>query len=117
MKGGAFVVLATLLLPAASLAGQGWYLITPPVSEYPTESTNGQVDGSAPLAKWGQSAAFDTAQECERERNAKTTKAWDTLKGLQTQERENILVKLQKLLNTSVLVGRCIASDDPRLKQ
>ena len=116
MKGVALVVLA-LLLPASALAGQGWYLITPPISQVPTESTTGEVDNSAALSKWNQSGAFDTAQECERERTVMKTKAIEDLKLFQQRFGEGVLTKLQTLVGAAMLVGRCIASDDPRLKQ
>jgi hypothetical protein len=110
-------VVAVVFLPANALAGQGWYLLTPPWSKWPTETETGRVDSSAPLSQWGQDGAFETAQECERERNAAKVKSVATLQGYPDKDRDNILYKLQVMSTASTISGRCIATDDPRLKQ
>jgi hypothetical protein len=81
---------------AATLALVGWYFLVAPVV-----GKDGQVhyDYAAPLSKWNQERAFDTADECEAYR----TQLLKASKGAGTAA-------------TAILMDRCIASDDPRLK-
>lgn len=110
-------VVAVAFLPANALAGQGWYLLMPPWSQSPAETEAGRVNSSAPLSQRGQDGAFETAQKCERERNAAKTKSVMTLQGYPNKDRDNMLYKLQVMSTASTIQGRCIATDDPRLKQ
>lgn len=106
-----------LLLPAGAAAGQGWYYIVPPLSQAPTATETGRFNANAAPSQWAQMGAFDTAQECERARRAKETEHLEILKTLHQEDKENISVKMRTLISASILSGRCIASDDPRLRQ
>lgn len=108
-------LLLALLLPTSAMAGQGWYLLTPPQRLSPIETKVGDVDVAAPVYKWKQEQAFDTAQECERERIAARVKAATALRGFQ-QGNTNLVYKMQTLANLADLSAVCIATDDPRLK-
>ena len=86
-----------LLLPSDATAGQGWYLLRPPWTKFPTATETGQVDSTEPLSQWGQESAFETAQECERERNTAKAKAFATVKA--SQEKSSLeAVILAKLV-------------------
>jgi len=62
---------------AAALALVGWYLMLPPMTGTGAEWT---VDINAPIAKWEQSGAYDTAQSCEDDWKKGRTgrKVWST---------------------------------------
>ena len=79
---------------AAALALVGWYLVTPPWQKG-KNAVEEKLD--APLSKWIQSHAFDSAAECEALREQ--------------------VIKAQKDAGISVTAERCVASDDPRLKE
>jgi hypothetical protein len=106
-----------LLLAASASAGQGWYFIVPPIGQYPTATEPGRIAGSAALPRWEQVGAFDTAQECERARTAKEAEAWAILRSVQDQDKNDMLVKMKSMTSAAMVSGRCVASDDPRLRQ
>ena len=85
---------------AAALALVGWYLMVPP----PVGSNFDSFDKNAPLSKWRQPAAFDSAAACEQYR----TEAIDTFQK-RTDANGDYNVNLY-------IAGRCVTSDDPRLK-
>ena len=83
---------------AAALALVGWYLIVPP-------ATGDSFDKNAPVSKWRQPAAFDSAADCEQYR----TEAIETFQKKTDANGE---------YNVSLYIaGRCVTSDDPRLKE
>jgi hypothetical protein len=109
------IMITLLVTPLTSQAGQGWYLIYPPV-QYPSETETGSVRGTAPYHEWGQTAAFDTVQACERERKATDAKALETLKALGNEDQKSLLTKLRLVVTAAQVSSRCVASDDPRLR-
>jgi hypothetical protein len=80
---------------AAALALVGWYLMVPPLT-----SDGKQFDANVPLAQWDARMAFDNASDCE-----------NTLYALIKDASEDNLTHQQ------LRHSRCIASDDPRLKE
>jgi hypothetical protein len=82
---------------AAALALVGWYLMQPP--------THRGADGKSvfedalPLTTWKQIAAYDTAKECQA----------------QIEHMETLPAKMSEVEGAEFM--RCIASDDPRLKE
>jgi len=74
---------------AAALALVDWYLMIPPLNEH---SYRPQPD--LPLSEWWQHQSFDSAQECESACNSDS---------LPDRMRANN--------------AKCIATDDPRLKE
>ena len=90
--------------PAMALVG--WYLILPPVL-YPSR----RVNPDAPITKWDHYQVFDTAKECE-DANMFLRKKAEAL-------RRDEKVNPKSVVETAAaqgLLGRCISSDDPRLK-
>ncbi len=82
---------------AAALALVGWYLMVPP-PDHP----------DAPLALWTHPLRYDTAEECEANRKRILENAKHGPLPLSfNREREVELASLRK----------CIATDDPRLKE
>ncbi|MGA9884041.1 MAG: hypothetical protein WBQ34_10010 [Candidatus Acidiferrales bacterium] len=81
----------------AALALVGWYLMVPPIVQ---KNGKYQYDYAAPLSKWTEEDAFDTASDCKEDRETlvKASKGWGTSATDTAQER-------------------CIATDDPRLKE
>jgi hypothetical protein len=79
---------------AAALALVGWYLMVPPLVR---KQNTLQEDTSQPLSKWTQFRAFDSAQDCER-------------------DRDSILKARETVNYADALQDRCVESDDPRLK-
>ncbi len=103
----------------------GWYLISPPT--FSQERTgNEKVLYEAPLAYWDIRESFDTAEECRRHRDNNAAAA---LKNSKTEDAQvdaqvDAMMKWQKgttrkALETDVSVemsAKCIATDDPRIK-
>jgi hypothetical protein len=103
---------------AAAPALVGWYLMLPP-----------GFKSAAQLSKWEVQDSFDTAMECTQGRGNLMKSFRKALEEEQVQEKE-ALEKLPK--DTAVLeatppilrayirekyYARCVASDDPRLKE
>jgi hypothetical protein len=87
---------------AATLALVGWYLLVPP------SRPNYEVDQSAPLSRWAQDASFDTASECEHNRQ-------EMIESLASHKVKNMSVEMQNGNARIYALSRCIATDDPRL--
>jgi hypothetical protein len=113
---------------AAALALVGWYLMVPQ-PDAPGKAPNFK----APLSRWNQMGAFDTAAACDKERESRCQAA---AKALDEVEREIAALPdtgkrplseaAPKVYDDDVTVStfalgiqasRCIASDDPRLKE
>ncbi len=88
------------LCHAGALALVGWYLLQPPLS------SPGKLDTSAPLSKWNQSKAYDSAAKCEDERLA-------VLNSYIAHPKAKDADWFTRLSYSS----RCVASDDPRLEE
>jgi hypothetical protein len=126
----------------AALALVGWYLMTPPTLDPRTQTSGLFVDPSAPLPKWDVTATYESKAECEqghRERFSRV-KAREQSDAAEADSvaREGAELKQQKpydsekanaLLiramagmlkvqaNQREILSKCIASDDPRLKE
>ena len=79
---------------AAALVLLGWHLLLPPFG--PNEKT---ANTSTPLSQWDHQESFDSASACEDERS----------KEVQAYRGDKRAVE-------RFVWGRCIASDDSRLK-
>jgi len=89
---------------AVALAAVGWYLMVPPFGY-------GDFNENAPISQWSTDTSFDTAKECEDYRvsaNKKTQADLPPHGSKPTDSAQAFAVKM--------LLGQCIASDDPRLK-
>jgi hypothetical protein len=84
----------------AALALMGWYLILPPRDARKPEGYN----PDAPLKQWYQARAFDSAKACEDARQ-------EFIGYSETGESAD-----HKLMLDALESGRCISTDDPRLK-
>jgi hypothetical protein len=112
---------------AAALALVGWYLIEP------IPDRDGKLLYEAPLTYWEQEGSFDTAAECQRERE------WWTRELERIEQKERKKSEAQKEREETEMdamsksqpgtarksrglglkaadAAKCIASDDPRLK-
>ena len=86
---------------AAALPLLGWYLMVPPWS------SPGHFNDNAPLRKWHQVGAYDSASECEQ----------DMVRTVQHFQRDKALNSATANFNAAIYAaGQCIATDDPRLK-
>jgi hypothetical protein len=131
---GAVVLLAVLLIlwVSAASAGQGWYLMLPPVSEEPTLT----VRVNAPFRDWTTEDSFGRVDECrearmflanQAERNLKdrrqqlhdldTTPKGAALRREDPGFRDFIkrLVDASRLDRDQMRMSKCITTDDPRL--
>jgi hypothetical protein len=112
---------------AAALALVGWYLMVPQ-PDAPGRAPN----VNAPLSQWNQMGAFDSASNCEKERESRRRLAVKALDEVQQEidavpDSTQPLVKVApKVAQDSVDVSsfaigieasRCVASDDPRLRK
>ena len=100
------MILAAILVFLASpaYAGQGWYLMAPPTKM----NARLEVDIDAPLRKWEQRAAFDSADACERN--------LDMWRARATSGYQQVASPQNRYLMEFANFALCIASDDPRLK-
>jgi hypothetical protein len=94
---------------AYGFVGSGWYLITPPVGGNSSEDIAVQM--RAPFSRWDIVGSYDTAAECRPilSQNAKATGAPDWMSQASDIEK--------RALKESVLDARCVATDDPRLRE
>ena len=92
---------------AAALAGLGWYLMLPPVP-----NTGAPPDTTAPFNTWRTEGSFDTAHECQA--------YLVELNDLASKHRAQLFAggdaQRRGYLTLALPAGRCIATDDPRLK-
>jgi hypothetical protein len=90
---------------AAALALVGWYLMVAP-------SQGGKFYPDAPLSQWNQARSFETASKCEQVRSIANQKFLDKFA---LYDRDS----LQKVDPSQYIdsISRCIATDDPRLKE
>ena|ERR1700733_11703725 len=105
---------------AAALALVGWYLMLPPLKEK-------SVVADAPLSEWKMVEGFDTAHDCESANSslveqAKKTSSQEERKFKASQGDKSSSQNLEALqqlyfLEVVVPLQKCIASDDPRLKE
>ena len=102
---------------AAALVLVGWYLMMPPLVRVPPDprdpSRDSAVpDSDAPLGKWFWSGSFDSADACQRSQEKEIA---------ETQRRNSLSpsppAKVDRNVEVAFWVARCIASDDPRLKE
>ena len=98
-----------ILRHAATLALVGWYLMVPPWSG------PSSFDEKASLQAWEQIEAYDSANDCAHYRE-KTIEAVFKL-GKAGLRLPSDVGKDAAAVNQRILVSRCIATDDPRLKE
>ncbi len=85
---------------AAALALTGWYLMVP------AQTKGGPIDTSLPLSQWTMFESFDTAAGCQR----KKSRVYDEA---QRKDRAGDTKGMADFYSAA----RCIATDDPRLKE
>ncbi len=88
----------------AAFALVGWYLIVPPNVDKP----------DAPLSTWNTIKVFDTAVECRDARSKWEIDSVDIVE--QNVKRYGHLQEDDKRQLAQGHAARCIATDDPRLK-
>ncbi len=121
---------------AAALALVGWYLMTPPWG-FRTDPRLGvpmwDVDTHAPISKWEIVDAYDSVERCKDALNwlgERARRRWieqekklsdeqlDKIQGSNTPLQDSSLsdARLELRLFSEYDAGKCIATDDPRLK-
>lgn len=92
---------------AAALSLVGWYLMVPPWMVPPWNEPH------APLSHWAIYKTFDTAGNCEKEKNAEVSWASAAAK----QGNTAIVHHTQNGdLEFDGTAARCVSTDDPRVK-
>jgi hypothetical protein len=128
----ASLLVALYLLAVATLAASagGWYLLAPPWRTA-IRAGKDELDTTAPLTKWEQMGAFDTARICENskvgivqwlekgdkerlDRAAKSYLQHPSSDPLQTKEGENYARGV--FAAARARASRCVSVSDPRLK-
>ena len=85
---------------AAALALVGWYLMIPPEVGYGPPT----IQYQAPLTEWDRAQTLDSEKACRE-----ILREWSTVKGpFENYAQERVADRFQR--------GRCIPSDDPRVK-
>jgi hypothetical protein len=96
---------------AAALALVGWYLMSPPLSP-----DGKRVVGYAPLSEWQIGESFDSAAECEQalsdgiKANRKLAEEVGNCRPVPGTTCDDVLLH-------DAALAKCIATDDPRLKE
>jgi hypothetical protein len=86
---------------AAALALVGWYLVIPPWDKQ-------HVFGGTPLSQWTDyEGSYDTAKECAEGKE-------QLLRDVDAEVKKYAGWQSYK---DAVILGRCVATDDPRLKE
>jgi|ERR1019366_5525132 hypothetical protein len=99
---------------AAALALVGWYLMTPPLN------SGGIPDYDAPITSWNNEKSFDSARDCEE---GKVTvleskiEARKRLEQIQIHPDKQIADQYFRWTRSVFAASKCIATDDPRLKE
>ena len=97
---------------AAALALVGWYFMIPPARTGPKGIVN--MHAEAPLARWQIVGRFDSTKDC--------TQYSDQLRTMQRESENPNASAIEKrneeaTMNLVLAKARCIATDDPRLKE
>ena len=99
---------------AAVLALVGWYLMMPPIKgNLPDLKT----DTDAPLSRWQQRGAYDTAKACEEKLEVLQGADGLTEAESKLSAGKNVTAKELQILSAPINYARCVATDDPRLKE
>ena len=98
------------MIQIALLAACGWFLLEPPVKQTGLKLENAL---SCPYSEWQQIRAFDTAQECEKDRKEIDRRALKdmidkTLENTAKNEQERYFIKV---LRAQAMAARCISSE------
>src|SRR5206468_144835 len=126
-------IVALVVTHGPAWAGNGWYLLVPSLSEY--NEANDFLKGyrvlvGEPLSKWNHAGAYDSAVECDTDRNGRIrrehsvyTMATDEYRQLIRAQADPFVLKTQRRIveldNAQVdalQASRCISSDDSRLR-
>jgi hypothetical protein len=94
---------------AAAVALLGWYLMVPPMQ-------GGYSPKRAPLSHWGLFESFDTARECRNFQDDALKSTKDSLPPDEPKGQLSNNAIAKDLMRYAGMFGKCIASDDPRLK-
>jgi len=130
----ALLLIALVMTPAA--AASGWYLLVPSDAQM---MADGSVAKGVTVTQYPQAAAFDTAEACERTRDAWANKAlaaatkankarfsYDDGRPKDPKKEEELRDALQKAQVTYLEAmirlhemqhSVCVVSDDPRLRE
>jgi hypothetical protein len=102
---------------AAAFTLVGWYLMAPPMAYDSQRHATGKVLNGLPLSTWEQWSSFDTAKACEDYQwKQVTTMASATTAAKKRAQTEEQLRRIDAAWGQTDL-SKCIASDDPRLKE
>src|SRR5262245_21357573 len=97
---------AMKVVHAAALMEVGWYVMTPPLdSSSPATPT---IMPGAPLSKWGMLDTYDTAADCRK------ALIRNQLEAAATRSDSKVL---EIVVTLEAQGAKCVASDDPRLKE
>ena len=95
---------------AAALALVGWYLVSPPVDKHDPRV----IDSNAPIAMWVRIAA-PVREMCESWANTLRTDGANH--STQSPKGGNSRTLTSSEFRKKLLAAKCIATDDPRLKE
>ncbi len=102
---------------AAALALLGWYLILPPLVQGPVTDRRCQQgvgpNEAASMSHWVIKTGFDTAKECERQKD----KIMSEAQALDLTKLSMEDFCAQAAIALQVQEAQCVATDDPRLKE
>lgn len=104
---------------AATLALVGWYLMGPPIL-HPDENSK-MLGLEAPLSLWETIDEFDSIKACKDERFRTEQNGFILEKETDTERAKNPVTGMtpEQMHSRAIelTLVRCVASDDPRLKE
>jgi len=100
---------------AAALVLTGWYLIVP--HDIPTEK-----ESLPPLFQWTVQRTFSTKIRCEHEldkelASLKAAQEAATAEDQRANQKRTDNMEIMTLVGSVIQYGKCVATDDPRLKE
>jgi hypothetical protein len=131
VRNSTLLVALSLLTSAATAYAEGWYLLAPPWRTSIKEGED-EFETMAPLTRWEQKGAYDSARTCEyvrlgiiksfetgdKERLDSAAQSWirhpSPVDPLQTKEGQEYL--RWRLTATQARASRCVSISDPRLR-
>ena len=109
---------------AAALALVGWYLMVPPMEQGALQNPKQKklIQGTAPLSKWVILHGYDNAQQCEavadRGRHEGSGYIYKELNEYgQIDADKSFSGRHNEIGALQMSSAKCIATDDPRLKE
>ena len=109
-------VVGTVVVPTAASA-QGWYLMVPPDGAQNSATGLPSLQLRAPLARWEQWRAFDSARECSewQDNQTRQERAEFAMRARNDTAEDRLLANVARGRLEIFVNSQCVSAADPRL--